>query len=559
MTESTPDTITGCIEHWAATQPQHTWLRDRRGDSFADWTWRQAADEVASMAAWLESILDDAGTTCAILSRNRAHWVLADMAVVASGNVTVPMFTTLPPDTAKYILEFAGVKVLFLGESENWDSIRAVVPDEVLIVTLPGVQVGGAHVRWEDQLVQFMGRTPGRRCSHDALMSIVFTSGTTGEPKGVMHSHDSMLIPMRRCRDAFQMRAHPRFLSYLPLSHVAERQAVLMQSLIYGGTITFNESIGELLRDVVEARPTFFFGAPRVWEQLRQRVQAHFGSQEALEKALQDEGEGAVQRARALVGLEEADYLLTGAAPAYEGLLSWWARIGLPLMDGYGQTEAMGLIGSTSQHNRLGSIGKPVDGVEARISESGELLCRAEGMAMGYYRRPKETGETFVDGWIHTGDRARVDDDGFYYITGRVQDYFKTIHGKYVAPAPMEGEFSSCPWVEQLCLLGRGYSKTVMVCVLSREAQAQKTGRVESDLRAQAEDVNRRVERHARIGALILLTAPWTVANGILTATLKIRRMEVEGRYGYLAQELAWHAAERGELLVRWADTQHEE
>lgn len=558
MTTNTSATITGCIEHWVAEQPDHTWLRDRRGDGFVDWSWREAADEVAALAAWLESIVDESGTRCAILSRNRAHWVLADMAIVTSGNVTVPLFTTLPPDTARYILEFGGVKVLFLGESGNWDSVRDVVPDDVLIVTLPGVEAEGAQASWDDKRAQFRGQTPGHRCRHDELMSIVFTSGTTGEPKGVMHSHDSMLIPMRRCRDAFRMRAQPRFLSYLPLSHVAERQAVLMQSLIHGGTITFNESLENLLADIAEARPTFFFGAPRVWEQLRQTVHEHFGSQEALEKALAEDENATLKRARTLVGLEDADYLLTGAAPAYEGLLSWWARIGLPLMDGYGQTEAMGLIGSTAEHNRLGSIGKPVQGVEARISASGELQCRAEGTAMGYYRRPKETAATFVDGWIHTGDRARVDDDGFYYITGRVQDYFKTIHGKFVAPAPIEGAFSQCSWVEQLCLLGRGFSKTVMVCVLSREARCQKTSQIESDLRAQAEALNDRIERHARIGAIILLGTPWSIENGMLTATLKIKRMEVENRFGHLAEELARSAAERGELLIHWSAIQGE-
>ena len=173
---------------------------------------------------------------------------------------------------------------------------------------------------------------------------------------------------------------------------------------------------------------------------------------------------------------------------------------------------------------------------------------------MGYYRSPEKTAATFVDGWIHTGDRARVDEDGFYYITGRVNDYFKTIHGKYVAPAPIEGQFSVCRWVDQLCLLGRGCSKTVMVCVLSAEAMRQRKDRVENDLLTRADEMNRDLERHARIGGVIVLPEPWTIESGVLTATLKIKRMEVEDRYGELAQALARDAAEQGKLLMRWVD-----
>lgn len=552
MTGALPDTIIACLEHWVRDRPERVWLRDRAGDVLTEWSWQQAADESRALAAWLESEAKGERQHCAILSRNRAHWVLADMAIIASGNVTVPLFTTLTPDTARYILEFSEVRTLFLGEAENWENIRSVVPDGIRIVTFPGVTLAEPQLSWEEILAEFAGRGPRHDCRHDEIMSIIFTSGTTGHPKGVMHTHDSMLVPMRRCRTAFNMREHPRFLSYLPLSHIAERQAVWIQSLIYGGEITFNEALPHLLRDMVEVRPAFFFGAPRVWEQLQQYVLGQFGSQEAMDRALEEDEQAAMERAQAMVGLQDTDYLLTGAAPAYAALIHWWGRLGLKLMDGYGQTEGMGLIGNTAAAHRIGSIGKPVEGVEARITESGELVCRAAGLAAGYYRRPEETAETFVDGWIHTGDRARVDEDGFYYITGRVQDYFKTIHGKYVAPIPLEAEFARCPRVEQVCLLGRGYSKTVMVCVLSEEALRQERSGLEADLRAQAQAVNDSAEKHARIGAVIVAAEPWTIDNEMLTATLKLKRQEVDSRYGERAESLARRAAEQGELLVWW-------
>lgn len=546
------NTVMAYLCRWAEECPEQTWLRDRQGDDFNEWSWRQARNEIQAVAAWLESEHNSAGVQCAILSRNRAHWILADMAIIASGNVSVPLFTTLPADTAEYILNFAEVGVLFLGESDNWKQISAVVPGHVQLVALPGVEPSVPHLRWEDITRANIGRKAEHRCQHDELISIVFTSGTTGLPKGVMQSHDSMLIPMKRCQSAFSMRDHPRFLSYLPLSHVAERQVVWIQSLIFCGKITFNEALPTLVRDMAEARPTYFFGAPRVWEQLQQLILSHFGSQQALERALKENCEVAIGKAQSMLGLQDTDYLLTGAAPASDSLIAWYERLGLILMEGYGQTEAMGLIANTAEHRRLGSIGRPVGGVEVRIAESGELLVKAPGVSPGYYKMPEKTAETFVDGWVHTGDKARMDDDGFIYITGRVKDYFKTIHGKYVAPYAVEDAFANNRWVDQQCLLGRGYSKTVIVCVLSGEALDQDRVTLEQDLRAQAEAVNETVEKHARIGAVILSPEPWTIENGMLTPTLKIKRDEVEARYGERARALAQRAAVQGEVLVGW-------
>ncbi|MFZ9872480.1 MAG: AMP-binding protein [Steroidobacteraceae bacterium] len=552
MIDARPDTIPEWLTHWARAQPDSTWLRDRTSDAFNEWTWQQANEEVRAVAAALEAASDGARQHCAILSRNRAHWVLADLAVIASGNVTVPMFTTQPADTARYVLEFAEVTTLFLGEADNWEAVRSVVPDNVSIVTLPGVEIADPHLRWADICRQHAGGDRRREGRHDDLVSIVFTSGTTGDPKGVMHSHDSMLLPMHRCCGAFQTRENPRFLSYLPLSHIAERQAVLMQSLIHGGTITFNESLPQLLRDIVEVQPTFFFGAPRVWEQLQQYVIDQFGSQQALDRALDEDEPNTSDRVRRMVGLTDADYLLTGAAPAYAPLIEWWQRMGLSLMDGYGQTEAMGLIGNTAKAHRVGSIGKVIEGVEVRIGDNEELVCRAPGLALGYYRRPVETAETFADGWIHTGDTVRVDADGFFYITGRVKDYFKTIHGKYVSPVPIEGELARCELIDQLCLLGRGYSKTVVVCVLTEAARKLERGQVEHALGAHANAVNATIERHARIGAIIVASNAWTIANSMLTPTMKLRRQMVEKHFDGAAEALARTAASEGKMLFHW-------
>jgi long-chain acyl-CoA synthetase len=545
-------TLSGYLNDLADQCADQIWLRDRKGDEFTEWSWSDAHAEVNAAAAWLEKRYGASQANIALLSRNRAHWMLADLAIIASGNVTIPMFTTLATSTAEYILDFTEARALILGEAENWAEVSKVLPDGVDVITLPGVEIDAPHTRWQDILSECAGQAPEYTCKHDDLISLVFTSGTTGVPKGVMQTHDSFLIPMQSAGSYFRLKTHIRFLSYLPLSHIAERQLVLVQSMLYVGSVTFNEALTTLVRDMADVKPDYFFGAPRVWEQLQQGVIAKFGSPAALDAALASNPEAVGKQVRSSLGLSQEAYLLTAAAPTPPALIEWYGTLGLTLMEGFGQTEIMATAINTPERRKIGSIGHLVDGVEMKFTEEGEMCFKSDGAAIGYYKMPGKTAETFVDGWVHTGDKAYVDDDGFIFLTGRVKDYFKTIQGKFVAPVPIESIFAENEWTEQSCLLGRGYSKTAMVCVLSEIAQKQERSVVENALREKVEEVNASVDKHARIGAVIVSTEPWTIENEILTPTLKIRRDEVEGRFGDRARELAHEAAVGGRICVDW-------
>ncbi|RLQ22513.1 AMP-binding protein [Seongchinamella sediminis] len=544
----------GYLDKACARNPDAVWLRDRQGEVFEEWTWTQARDEINAAAAWLEQRYGNNQANVALLSRNRAHWMLADLALMASGNVSIPLFTTLVADTAQYILEFTDARALILGEADNWNAVRQVIPDGVDIITLPGVSIDAAHIPWEQIISEAGTAQPANQPAPADLVSIVFTSGTTGAPKGVMQTHDSLTVPMQRICKYTEVRRNPRFLSYLPLSHIAERQLVMVQSILQNGSVTFNESAATLIRDMTDTRPNFFFGAPRVWEQLQQKVLAQFGSRTALDQALQQDREGTSLAVRQTLGLDQADYMLTAAAPTPPALIAWFEELGLPLMEGFGQTEIMAVSLNTSVSRRIGSIGRVPPDVEMKITEEGELAFKAEGAAIGYYKMPEQSSETFRDGWVHTGDRARIDADGFLYLTGRVKDYFKTIQGKFVAPAPIESAFAANEWTEQLCLLGRGYSKTVIVCVLSEVARELDPAEVTAGLQQHIAGINAEVEKHARIGAVIITREPWTIENTMLTPTLKIRRNEVEERFGTRAAELANQAAVTGTVVVEWDD-----
>ena len=545
------DTLPEFLDHWASQCGDKIWLRDLQAEGSTDYTWAAARSEVEAAAAALEARFGS-GHNMLLLSRNRAHWFLADLAIIRSGNVTVGMFTTLPASTAKYIAEFTEASVVILGESPNWESVQGELPEGITVVTLPGVEIEGEHLSWEKLVAEGEGRSAAYRCRGEDMMSLVFTSGTTGLPKGVVQTHNSNVVPIRRFAGAFGLRDAPRYFSYLPLSHIAERQIVEYSSLFACGEVNFNRSLDTLLQDLQRTRPHMFFGPPRIWEQFQQAVLGKFGGQQALDAALEQDAAGIGKLVLETMGLNEVEYCLTAAAPTPPPLIHWWDSLGLTLMEGFGQTEAMGLIISNPQDRRIGSIGKPIGDVEYRITEEGELAVRAPGCTPGYYRQPEKTAELLRDGWLHTGDKARVDEDGFIYITGRVKDYFKTIQGKFVAPPPMEGQFAENRFVEQQCLLGRGFSKTVMVAVLTEGARSEARDVVEAAIRETVAQINDSVEKHARIGAVILSHDPWSIENEVLTPTLKIRRDKIDERFEEEAQRLAREAAERGEVLVAW-------
>jgi long-chain acyl-CoA synthetase len=544
-------TLTEQARHWASTQPDQIWMRDLVESSSVDYPWGATVAEIDRVAAWLESAFGQ-GERMALLSKNRAHWIMADLAVINSGNVAVPLFTTHAQATAEYILSFTESKVLFLGETENWSSVKTVLPEGCLLVTLPGVACDLPHKKWEELVADAPSEQSKYEPHPDDIISLVFTSGTTGLPKGVIQTHATNLIPMRRCQYLFTQREQPRWFSYLPLSHIAERQIVEFSSVNTGGEIWFNESLETLARDLPRCRPHIFFGPPRVWEQLRQSVTAKFGGAEALAQALANDPAGVQTLVTTALGLDQVEYCLTAAAPTPPPLIQWWDDVGVRLCEGFGQTEAMGLIITDPADRRIGSIGKPAGEVEVKIGDNDEMLIKAEGCTPGYYNRPEKTAELWQDGWLHTGDKVRIDQDGFIFITGRVKDYFKTIQGKFVAPPPIEGLFAENPHSEQQCLLGRGYSKTVMITVLNEPARQLPKEEIEAAAVATVESINAQIEKHARIGAVIFSQKPWTIENEILTPTMKIRREQIENKFGEEAERLARESAEAGTIGLYW-------
>ncbi|MBT4518497.1 MAG: AMP-binding protein, partial [Halieaceae bacterium] len=264
---------------------------------------------------------------------------------------------------------------------------------------------------------------------------------------------------------------------------------------------------------------------PRIWEKLLQGVLVRTGIDDQTLKARLSEagGEELARQIRASLGLQDIDFLVAATAPTPNATKEWYALLGMPLHDVYGQTELIPITCSPPAADGSAGVGPACAGFEVKIVDSGEVLGRGPAMALGYYKNPEKTAETFVDGWVHTGDKGYFDDQGNLHITGRVQDTFKTTKGKYVAPVPIENAFSRSALVEQQCLYGFALTQPVMLCSLSESASADR-GAVEQQLAALAAEINADLEPHERIAGIIICATPWSVESGVLTHTLKVKR-----------------------------------
>jgi long-subunit acyl-CoA synthetase (AMP-forming) len=535
MTEAnrTRQSLLEDLDHWAAERPAESWLVEHWSTHRTEISWAEGAAQVRATAAWLANTLGQSGARVGLLCPNRAHWMLADIATMASGNVLVPVFTTMKADVVQYIADFVDIDLLFLGGAGNWEQVRHCFKPGIPVVRLPGAPAVEGAVDWED-VVSAGARLPAAaRPDDEALATIVFTSGTTGLPKGVMHSMKSLREAGYGVGSATGTQAGWRFLSYLPLAHLGERIVVEMNALPFGGTVYFNESLDSFLDDLRHAKPQWFLGVPRIWEKLQQAVHAQVLSPEALVEARQaGQMETVSRQVQEFLGLEEAEYILTSTAPTPAPLKAWYDELGIELHDGYGQSEILPISANRKGQRKPGSIGQAGHGVEIRIAEDGEIQSRAPGTAMGYYKAPDKTAETFIDdGWVRTGDKGYLDDEGHLFITGRVKEIFKTAKGKYVAPAPIEGRFLDTPLAEQACLTGLGLAQTVMLLVLSEAAAARAEEEVHAALLEHAAAINNSLDKHERIGALIVSTTPWALENDFLTHTLKLKRDRVDEHF----------------------------
>jgi long-chain acyl-CoA synthetase len=422
--------------------------------------------------------------------------------------------------------------VIILGKLDDPAKLEPGIPAGVIRIAMPYPTLE-AQYGWQALLVAHQPLRDGHVQSPEAMLSILYTSGTTGQPKGVMLSARAFAYAGSQSVKELQITEQDQYFSYLPLSHAAERFLVEMNALYSGGRVAFVESLETFASDLRHVRPSVFFSVPRLWTRFQQGVLKKLPQAKlALLLRIPLIGTLLARKIRKGLGLDRSRILVSGAAAIPPALLEWYQAIGMTICEGYGMTEHMayGCFNRPGQV-RFGTVGRPMPGNELRIADSGEILLRCPSLMLGYYLEPEKTAETISDGWLHTGDKGEIDAAGYLKITGRVKDIFKTSKGKYIAPAPIEGEIAKNLWVEQVCLMGSNLDQPLALIELSPAARELDRQHLAAALLQTLQQLNAQLAAHERLSHFVVVREAWTVDNGCMTPTMKIRRNVLEARF----------------------------
>jgi long-chain acyl-CoA synthetase len=545
------------IYHWEKARAHNVYLTQPMGDGIVrDYTWAQTVAEARCVAAYLRAQGYPPKSNIAILSKNCAHWLLSDFAIWMAGHVSVPLYPTLTAESVRQILEHSESKACFVGKLDAWEQMKAGVPSGVHCISYP-LSPKNDFPTWDDIVDKGEPIQDSPTRPPEDLATIIYTSGTTGMPKGVMHSFANMAWAAETANERFKGVPGDRALSYLPLSHVAERFGIELLSVLVGNRVFFAESLETFAQDLQRARPTRFISVPRLWIKFQQGVFSKM-PREKLDRLFKIPVLNRVVKKKILkgLGLDQCVTALGGAAPMPPAMLNWYKELGLEIMEAYGMTENLAVSHSNLQgQTKPGYVGVPYAGVECRIApDTGEVQMRSPAVMQGYYKDPDKTRDAMTeDGWLRTGDKGELDTEGRLRITGRVKDLFKTSGGKYVAPAPIEDKLVTHPKVEACCVAGANYPQPFGILMLSLDAQQQaqdeaSRGQLFSSLEQHLEKVNAQLDPHEQMKFLTVVGEQWTVDNGFITPTLKVKRNVIEDHYGKHFQD--WEAQKKP---VVWA------
>ena len=514
---------------WESENPNKVYLRQPIDGAYKEWTWKETATEVRKMAAALRGMDLEPNSKIGIVSKNCAPWIMNDLSIMMSGHISIPMYPNLNESSVRQIIEHSEAKVLFVGKLDDWASMKPGVPDEVRGITYPFYSEAG-YEEWDDLTEGVEPISEDVVRPTDDLYTIIYTSGTTGIPKGVMHTFHNITFAATHAINKVGLNNTDSFFSYLPLCHIAEKLLVEMGSIYSGGKVDFAESLDTFAANLSAASPTVFLGVPRIWTKFQQGVLGKL-PQAKLDMLLGIPILGGLikKKVRKGLGLNNARQVFTGAAPTPATLIEWFEKLGIYIQEAYAMTENCCYSHVTFRDNiKIGYVGAPLPYCDVKLSEEGEILIKHEALMTGYYKEPELTAETIVDGYLKTGDKGEIDNDGFLKITGRIKDLFKTSKAKYVAPAPIEMKLSVNTNLEQICVVGTNVPQPIALAVLSEEGKKKTTEEIDSSLVETLSVVNPQLDHHENVAKFVILKDDWTVENGLITPTMKVKRPALE-------------------------------
>jgi long-chain acyl-CoA synthetase len=533
--------------HWAKHTPKNLYLRQPIEDRYLDYSFERSASEVKKIAQFIQNNLKDGPRHVGIMSKNSAHWILSDLAIAAADAISVPFYATLTKDQLNQVLVHSDCQLLIVGKLDHWDKIKDGIPEHILQIHTPESSEKTGY-QWTELLQNTTEIQSTPTPSPSDISTIVYTSGTTGMPKGVMINNGGIEAGINMARKiALLDTPGTRFISYLPLCHIAERNFVEFAATAAGGTIHFVENLDTFSRNLASARPTHFLAVPRIWAKFQEGILLKIGGQKKLDLLLRIPILNKLIRKKIQkgLGLDQNILAVTGAAPITPELLTWFQKLGIFIQEAYGMTENMGLNTLMPREKiKLGTVGKIHFDCETRIdSETQEIQMRAPYLSSGYYKEPKLTKELFTkDGWLKTGDQGRLDEENFLSIVGRVKDNFKTAKGHYVAPAPIENKLNTHEYIEQVCVVGVNLPQPIALVVLSAHAKSKEPSEINQTLLELKQDINPILKNYEHLKKMIVVQEDWTIENECLTPTMKIKRPSIEKKYE--ANFESWYASE---------------
>ncbi|MCA3896490.1 AMP-binding protein [Vibrio vulnificus] len=529
------------ILKWAKERPHEVYLKQIINRQFVEFTYSEVADKALRLVTALKELGAEPGDRIALISKNCAEWFICDLAMMLGDYVSVPIFPTAGADTIEYCITHSESKILIAGKLDDATATQKVIDDLVDVKSIALPYDSAPHCQYQFTTLILQSEPSSDRPQHDddKLMSLVYTSGTSGLPKGAMLTYGAFSWSVQQLINHIGIQPNDRLFSYLPLAHITERVYIFGSSIMGGVPTAFPESLDTFIEDVKMQRPTLFISVPRLWTLFQQRIQDKLPQKRLNFLIKIPFVSGLIKKKLADgLGLDQARVLGCGSAPVSPALLAWYHSVGLNITEAWGMTEsfAYSTLNYPFRADKIGSVGNAGPGIELKIAADDEIMVRGKGLFSGYYKNDIATQEAFdKEGWLHTGDIGRLDAEGYLTIQGRKKDTFKTAKGKFVSPVPIENKLFEYSRVEMMCLIGLGLPAPILLVVphnfpnFDRDRYERTTKRVIAKMNAE-------LESHEQIKGVLMIKDPWSIDNGILTPTLKIKRHALEQKYHEVGQ-----------------------